>query len=142
MNRIAALLTLTSTLTVAMPTQNTPLLLFGDSGHHTFLGCLNCGKFDTNSVCNQFGPHGSPYATESIWNQYGTYGSRYSSQSPWNKYASDPPVVVDNNGNFYGYLTANQYKGQRTQISALVTLTDVVVRGEDPSSVADRLCDR
>ncbi len=26
-----------------------------------------------------------------------------------NQYASDPPVVVDEQGNFYGYLTVNPY---------------------------------
>lgn len=85
------------------------LLIFGGSGHDVFLGCLNCSKHDSGSICNKYGK-GSKY-NEGIFNKYGTYGSKYSSESPWNKYASqsDVPVVVDRSGSFYGYLTINKY---------------------------------
>lgn len=73
------------------------LYIYGGSNHDEFLGCLNSNGYDSNS----------------IWNEYGTYGSEYSSYSPWNEYATEPPVVVDKEGNFYGYLTVNEYKSQR-----------------------------
>lgn len=73
------------------------LLIYGGSDHDVFLGKLNADCYDS----------------ESIWNEYGTYGSKYSSYSPWNEYASTPPVVVDSRGNFYGYLTANEFISQR-----------------------------
>ena len=73
------------------------LLIYGGSDHDVFLGKLNADCYDS----------------ESIWNEYGTYGSEYSSYSPWNEYASTPPVVVDSRGNFYGYLTANEFISQR-----------------------------
>jgi hypothetical protein len=45
-------------------TAQTPaLLLFGDPDHKTFLGCLNCSKFDSGSVCNQFGDNGSQFSS-------------------------------------------------------------------------------
>jgi len=119
------------------------LLLFGGEGHKTFLGCLNCSRYDSGSVCNRYGDQGSKYSSDSIWNKYGDFGSRYSDQSPWNKYASDPPAVVDRDGNFYGYMTANRNNPKRTRIKVLIALTDAsdeVV--EDPDAAADIFCDR
>ena len=89
------------------------LLLFGGEDHREFLGCLNCGRYDPASVCNKYGSYGSRFGSTSIWNRFGSYGSRFSSQSPWNKFATDPPVVVDREGNFYGYFTSNRYHPDR-----------------------------
>ena len=82
------------------PLRPAPELLFlGDQGHTTFLGCLNCSRFDDNSVCNRYGDWGSRYADRIIGNRFGDYGSRYSDSSPWNRYASKPPIIVDKDGN-------------------------------------------
>jgi hypothetical protein len=122
---------------------NVTLLLVGGDSHKTFLGCLSCNKYDSGSICNKYGQHGSKYNSQSIWNKYGNYGSKYSSQSPWNRYASEPPAIVDKDGNFYGYLTANQYKPKRTRIKIYVQLTDLWEEiTDDPEPVADRLCGR
>ena len=50
---------------------------------------------------------------ENIWNEYGKYGSEHSNYSPFNEYASNPPVIVDKQGNFYGYFTVNKFKSKR-----------------------------
>ncbi len=43
--------------------QNDPaLLLFGGADHRTFLGCLNCGQYEGESICNKYAEHGSKYA--------------------------------------------------------------------------------
>jgi hypothetical protein len=68
-------------LLLSMPVFSQSLMLFGGRNHDVFL-----------------------------WNQYGTYGSRYSSDSPFNPYAQNPPVIVDPDGNFYGYFTLNRSK--------------------------------
>lgn len=73
------------------------LLIYGGSNHDVFLGALNTSKYDT----------------ESIWNPYGNYGSAYSNLSPFNLYANDPPVIVDYDGNFYGYFIVNKYASKR-----------------------------
>src|ERR1017187_2674636 len=78
------------------------LMLFGGMGHRTYLGCLNCPKYADDSVFNPYGEHGSPYGSESIGNHYGDFGSAYSEYSACSPYASDPPVVVDGRGSFYG----------------------------------------
>ena len=105
------------------------LLIYGGSDHDVFLGKLNADCYDSESIWNEYGTYGSKYSSKSIWNEYGTYGSKYSSKSiwneygtygseyssysPWNEYASTPPVIVDSRGNFYGYLTANEFISQR-----------------------------
>ena len=99
----------------AVAAEPVALLLFGGDGHKTFLGCLNCNQYNSGSICNKYGQQGSKYASDSIWNKYGNFGSKYSDQSPWNRYASDPPAIVDKDGNFYGYLTANKYNAKRTE---------------------------
>jgi len=104
----------------------TELLLFGGRDHDVFLACLNCSRYDSGSVCNRYSENGSRYGDKSIWNRYGDFGSRYSEFSPWNRYASNPPVIVDRDGNFYGYFTANRFRDKRTKIKTLVILTDNV----------------
>jgi hypothetical protein len=98
------------------------LYIFGGENHDVFLGCLNCNTYTSNSIWNEYGTYGNHYSITSIWNEYGTYGSTYSSLSPWNSYASDPPVVVDENGNFYGYLTINIYNSQRATFQLALIL--------------------
>ena len=93
--------------------QPAKLMIFGGEDHKTYLGCLNCNEYATDSVFNSYGAHGSPYSSESIWNHYGQYGSPYSTYSACNPYASDPPVIVDQNGAYYGRLTVNEYHPQR-----------------------------
>lgn len=88
------------------------LLIFGGVDHDVFLGVLNASNMDSSSIWNAYGNYGNIYNATSIWNSYGTYGSEYSSTSPFNSYASNPPVVVDRSGNFYGYLTLNTSKKQ------------------------------
>lgn len=84
------------------------LLLFGGAGHHDFLGCLTCGEFDASSVSNQLSPHGfsNKFAT---WNPFGPYASPYSTYSACSLYATDPPVIVDRAGGFYGRFSLNPY---------------------------------
>ena len=89
------------------------LYIYGGEDHDVFLGKLNASKYDSQSIWNEYGTYGSEYNTNSIWNEYGTYGSAYSSYSPFNSYASYPPVIVDEEGNFYGYFTVNKYKSKR-----------------------------
>ncbi len=82
------------------------LHLYGGKNHDEYLGCLNCDIYDRNS----------------IWNEYGTYGSQYNSNSPWNAYGTNPPVVVDKDGNFYGYFTVNKYKDKRANFGLALSI--------------------
>lgn len=100
-----------SLVLLSNPAWSQELLIFGGSGHDQFLGCFNCNKYDSDSICNEYGA-GNEYNSNSIFNEYGTFGNEYSSSSPWNEYSSsnDVPVLVDRQGNFYGYLTINKYR--------------------------------
>ena len=102
------------------------LLLFGKEDHKTLLGCLNCSRFEQESVCNRFGDYGSRFNANSIWNPFGEFGSRFSNYSPWNRFASTPPVIVDTSGTFYGYFASNKFQDKRTTIKGLVVLLDNV----------------
>jgi hypothetical protein len=106
-------------LSVRAEAQGTKLMIFGGDNHKTYLGCLNCSQYDSDSVHNKYGDHGSQYASDSVFNPYGEYGSQYSNESACNPYANDPPVIVDGNGGFYGRLTLNLYHPQATKNQAL-----------------------
>jgi hypothetical protein len=89
------------------------LMLFGGDGHRTYLGCLNCSQYASDSVVNKYSTYGSQFSANSIFNRFGTFGSRYSNSSPCNPYATDPPVIVDPGGNFYGRLSTNASSPER-----------------------------
>lgn len=122
--------------------QTPALLLFGGKNHKVFLGCLNCGRFDSDSVCNRFGDYGSRFSDKSIWNRFGGYGSRFEDHSPWNKFATAPPAIVDSQGNFYGYFTANRYHDKRTtDRSFLAFLNNADKVNQDLEEARKLFCD-
>ena len=130
-----------ATALLAAPVSAEDLLLVGGRNQETFLGCLNCSRYDSGSVCNRYGDYGSKYSDKSIWNRYGTYGSKYNDESPWNKYSSNAPAVVDRNGGFYGYFSANRYHSNRTRIPFLATFADnVEAVVEDLDEARDVFC--
>lgn len=92
------------------------LHLYGGSNQDQYLGCLNCDTFDKDSIWNSFGDYGNILSSKSIWNVNGNYGNTYSTYSPWSSYASYPPAIVDQDGQFYGYLTLNPYKSERSEL--------------------------
>ena len=100
------------------------LHIYGGSNHDVYLGCLNCSKYDQNSIWNSYGTYGSKYNSNSIWNKFGTYGSKYNTLSPWNSFSNNPPVIVDNDGEFYGYLTTNKYKSKRAEFGLAETICE------------------
>jgi hypothetical protein len=91
------------------------LMLFGGPGHKTYLGCVSCGQFDVDSVFNQFGDHGNKFASNSVLNQFSDFGSKFGTYSACNQFASDPPVIVDRQGQYYGRLTVNTVNAERTR---------------------------
>lgn len=85
-----------------------PLLIFGGNGHKEFLGCLNCNEYHPDSVWNSF----SRFGFENdfgVWNPYGEFANPFSPRSICNEFSTDPPVIVDRSGTFYGRLTVNEF---------------------------------
>jgi hypothetical protein len=103
----------------------TELLLFGGQNHRVFLGCLTCSEYDSGSILNQFGEYGSEFSSTSIFNAFSEYGSAFSTYSACNQFASDPPVIVDRQGNAYGRLTINPYAYQVRAPQIVAWLTGV-----------------
>jgi hypothetical protein len=85
------------------------LMIFAGTNHETYLGCLNCSEAAPDSVSNEYGQNGSRYSQTSIWNHYSQFGSPYGSYSACNPYSTNPPVIVDEAGTYYGRLTLNQF---------------------------------
>lgn len=83
------------------------MMLFGGPGHTTYLGCLSCSEDAADSILNEDGLNGKPDSPVSIWNKAGQFGSPRSDFSACNRSAGDPPVIVDQEGKFYGRLTIN-----------------------------------
>jgi hypothetical protein len=116
------------------------LLLFGGDDHKTFLGCLNCVDTSPLSVCNDVGTYGSDISSDSIWNDIGTFGSDISTDSPWDDLSQDAPIIVDKDGNSYGYFSANSLHHDRTHIGWLVAILDYYDKTNDLDKTHKRMC--
>ncbi len=121
--RNIAMRALVLAVALALPTAaraDEKIMIFGGAGHRTYLGCLSCSKYDYDSVFNEFGPNGSKFSSESIHNHFSEYGSKFSMYSACSKYASDPPVMVDKKGGFYGRLTLNRFHPDATKVDTIL----------------------
>ena len=85
------------------------MLVFGGEDHKTYLGCLGCPKGAADSVLTPGGAHGPP--REGIWDKVGL-GSPASQYSACSVFASDPPVIVEEDGTYLGRLTLNRNHAQ------------------------------
>lgn len=115
------------------------LLLFDGEKGRTFVGCLNCNRFDDASVCNKFGDYGSKFADKSIWNQFGDFGSKFETNSPWNRFG-EGLRIVDAQGNYYGRLTASISDRSQLQIVTQIIAAHEAVESLD--QLQEMLCGR
>lgn len=83
------------------------VLLFGGQQLGTYLGCVSCANVDPESVFNPVGVYGSTVSPTSIFNRVGQYGSPVSPYSVCNPVASEPPVLMNEEGTVLGRLTLN-----------------------------------
>jgi hypothetical protein len=118
--------------------QNGGLLLFDGETGTEFAGCLNCSRYDTASVCNKYGDHGSRYSDASIWNRYGKFGSKYETNSPWNKYG-EGLRIVDSEGNYYGRFTIGW--SDRSRIPLVSEIATAYEELNDLEALRDLLCE-
>jgi hypothetical protein len=77
------------------------------SNDQQFLGVVTSNRFNTDSLLNEYGPHGSRFSQVSILNAFGPYGGEYSALSPFNQYTSTPPMLVCEGRGGVAYLTRN-----------------------------------
>lgn len=95
--------------------------------YSTYLGCINCDQWDKNSINNTNGIYGSRFSSTSIHNSNSEFGSKFSDKSPNNQFATHPPIVVNEKGDFIGYLTTNNSFINRTYKSEL---TDKILNNQ------------
>lgn len=76
---------------------------------YVYIGSI-ANEFNSDSIGNEFGSYGNEFNSDSIFNEYGDYGSEYSSESAFNEYASTPPILINSDDEFVGYLSLNEYK--------------------------------
>lgn len=88
----------------------------------TPLGKITTNKFDPDSIINEFGTYGNRFNSSSIHNEFGKYGSQYSQYSAFNEFASEPPLIVDTNGAFIGYLSKNLAKQPSIDPAVLIAM--------------------
>jgi len=100
------------------------LQIYGGQNHDVYLGCFNCTNVEQESIWNIDGNYGNNQYSKSIWNDKGVYGSTKSNYSPWNVLAKYPPVLKDDAGEFYGYLSVNDVNGYRADFALAKKIYD------------------
>ena len=116
-------------------------MLFGGAGKKEYLGCLDCNEFASDSICNGLGKYGNEFSSSGIFNEFAGYGNEFSSRSPWNEFSTsnEVPVLVDENGKFYGYFTINEHRRDAVKFSS--TLYKIFKRSNgDLEKVRISLC--
>lgn len=106
--------------------------IYGGISHKTYLGCLTCNSTDSLSIWNSngiFGKNPNVLNMENnIWNLLSPFGLKTNDLSPWCPTAQNPPAIVNLNGDFYGYFTANINKDKRTKIELFNQIAELFDR--------------
>jgi len=100
------------------------ILIYGGENSDVFLGCLNCDKFDKESIWNSTGDYGSTLGEYSIWNKFRKYGGEMGDYSPFNKFSTTPPILVDSNGKSYGFLSVDLLHKQSTELELAIYIVE------------------
>lgn len=110
--------------------------IYGGPLHRDYLGCLNCDRFDVNSVWNGYSPFGwdNGYANASHFSTYRAPQGRYSACDP---FAADPPILKDTSGKDYGRLNvsvtrADSICGPQGAPSICQTLKAMCAQNQEP----------
>jgi hypothetical protein len=72
---------------------------------------------------------------------FGTFGSEFNSHSPWNGFTNEAPIIVDKDGNSYGYFSANEFHHDRTRIGWAVKVLDYYSKESDLDKTRDYMCE-
>jgi len=82
------------------------IMLFGGRLHDVYLGCLNCDQSALDSIFNEYGSYGrcpGPFSDNLYchgpFKEFGGTGP-FHDHSACASSPSDPPVIVDNEGNY------------------------------------------
>lgn len=88
--------------------QSRKIMIFGGRDHRTYLGCLNCPQSANDSIFNERGEYGhcpGPFSDNLFcrgpFKDFGSSGP-FHDLSACGSGASEPPVIVDDDGGYYG----------------------------------------
>lgn len=104
------------------------VMIFGGRDHDQYLGCLICNEFSSDSICNGFGRYGNEFGSKGMFNEFSGFGNEFLTNSPWNIFSTSQavPILVDENGNFFGYFTINSSRNDAVNFSGdLKTMYDI-----------------
>ena len=89
------------------------LQIYAGSQHRDYLGCLNCDRFDTNSIWNGYGPFGwdNGYVGQSRFHGYFQPHGQFSACDP---FAADPPLLIDAANTQYSRLNVSKTRSDST----------------------------
>src|SRR3989338_5964379 len=80
------------------------MAIFGyDWNERIHIGAIG-NEFNSLSIANDFGA-GNEFKSTSIFNEFGRYGGEFGSNSAFNDFASNPPIIINDDYKFVGYLT-------------------------------------
>lgn len=119
------------------------LMLFGGKDHKVYLGCLNCGPSAYDSIFNTNGPYGrcpGPFDDNLYcrgpFKEFGSSGP-FHDASACGTNASDPPVIVDDAGRYYGRFSIGGPFGHADSVCASLFGS---FRNESVCAIVKRVC--
>jgi hypothetical protein len=101
------------------------LMVFGGSDHKVYLGCLSCDPSERDSIFNRAGPYGHcPIFGDTLFcrgpfKSFGTTGP-FQNLSACALGALNPPVIVDESGNYYGRFSVGGPFGHGDSVCAII----------------------
>lgn len=110
------------------------LMIFGGRGHKVYLGCLSCDQIAPDSIFNKRGYYGrcpgllmgDNLFCRGLLSNYGSKGL-VSNTSACNSCASDPPIIVDEQGYYYGRFSITSICGHRDSVCAFGHFRDTAI---------------
>ena len=119
------------------------IVLFGGASHDIYLGCLNCTQSARDSIFNVLGPYGhcpGPFSDNIFcrgpFKEFGSTGP-FHNHSACASSPSDPPAIVDEQGNYYGRFSLGDPFGHRDSVCALFSR----FRSDEACRIVKWVCD-
>jgi hypothetical protein len=104
------------------PGTSRKIMIFGGRGHGTYLGCLSCPSSAPDSIFNAYGGYGrcASHADRNLFcrGAFAEFGSSgpFDDASACSSGASDPPVIVDEQGAYYGRFSVGEVFGHNDSV--------------------------
>ena len=129
---------------VSADAQRHKIMIFGGSGHDTYLGCLDCPASARDSIFNEQGDYGHCAGGDNLFCR-GDF-AKFSPTGGFNKYsacasgASDPPVIEDQQGTYYGRFSVGGPFGHNDAVCSSLVFTKF--NNADLCKIVTTVCSR